>query len=78
MNELKRFIKWCIDNDIAFTHINEAVSAFRSNTSVEVGPLMEYTITDGSGGCGRYPCICGTAAPCQSSMIGYVVRNAGS
>jgi hypothetical protein len=27
--KLKRFIKWCIDNNIAFTHINEAIKTFR-------------------------------------------------
>ena len=29
MSELKRFLTWLIDNDIAFTHIDEAVKAFR-------------------------------------------------
>ncbi len=32
MSELKRFIAWCIENDLAFTHIDEAVRAFRGET----------------------------------------------
>lgn len=34
MNQVKRFIKWCIDNDIAFTHIDEAVEAFKDREEV--------------------------------------------
>ena len=34
MNQVKRFIKWCIDNDIAFTHIDEAVEAFKNQEEV--------------------------------------------
>lgn len=36
-NEVKNFIKWLIDNDIAFTHIDEAVKAFRSCDTKNIG-----------------------------------------
>ena len=34
MNQVKRFIKWLIDNDIAFTRIDETVRAFKKQDNV--------------------------------------------
>ncbi len=67
MSELKRFIRWCIKNDLAFTHIAEAIEAFRGSEEGHVSkeelrreywPFLEERMTaddsDGTREAGKY------------------------
>lgn len=51
MTALKRFIKWCIDNDLAFTNIDEAIRSFREDEddiSDGLKTLDKMATTDGT------------------------------
>ena len=69
MNELKRFVVWCIKNDLAFTNIAEAVIAFRRDDDSPTPTLWGVPIPITATGCGRHPCICGTTVPCAPSFV---------
>ena len=41
MNEVKRFIRYLIENDLAFTHIDEAVKLFRNSEDESDSEISE-------------------------------------
>ncbi len=47
MSSLNRFIRWCIDNDLAFTHLEDAVLTFKTQ-DVKEWDAKQTEITDGT------------------------------
>lgn len=41
MNQVKKFVKWLIDNDIAFTNIDEAVRVFKNQEVQEIQRIAQ-------------------------------------